>query len=324
MAESVRLEAEVPAELSGLRLDQIAAKLFPEYSRSRLQAWVKSGELLVDGERKRTRDKLLSGAVLAVVAEVEDEGRWQPENIDLDIVYEDETLLVINKPAGLVVHPAAGHSSGTLLNALLNHCEQLGSVPRAGIVHRLDKDTTGLMVVAKNLAAHSSLVEQLQARTVSREYEAVATGVMTGGGTVEVAIGRHAQQRQKMAVVNGGGKEAITHYRLIERFANHSHIRVKLETGRTHQIRVHMAHLHYPLIGDTVYGGRQRLPKNASPELIEVLRGFSRQALHAQSLALIHPDSEALMQWQVPLPDDLVALLEALRKYDVNIAADDY
>ena len=325
MTELVNLQAEVPIDLSGLRLDQIAAKLFPDYSRSRLQIWIKSGELLVGGQRKRIRDKILSGVLLTVVAEVEDSGRWLPENIDLDIVYEDEFLLVINKPTGLVVHPAAGHSSGTLLNALLNHSEELGSVPRAGIVHRLDKDTTGLMVVAKNLSAHTSLVEQLQARTVSREYEALVTGVMTGGGTIEAAIGRHSQQRKKMRVVNTGGKEAITHYRLIERFTNHSYIRVKLETGRTHQIRVHMSHIHYPLIGDNTYGGRQRLPKKAPPELIVVLRSFGRQALHAQSLALIHPESGKLMQWEVQLPDDFATLLNSLREYDaLDVDASDY
>lgn len=324
MVESVILRAEVPAELSGLRLDQIAAQLFSDYSRSRLQSWIKSGELLVDGESKKTREKIYSGAILAIAAEVEDEGRWKAEAIDLDIVYDDDSIMVVNKPAGMVVHPAAGHASGTLLNALLNYCEQLDSVPRAGIVHRLDKDTTGLMVVAKNLSAHTSLVEQLQARTVSREYEAVTTGVMTGGGTVKAAIGRHPLQRKKMAVVNSGGKEAISHYRLKQRFANHTYIRVKLETGRTHQIRVHMAHMHYPLIGDSVYGGRQRLPKGAAPELIQVLRGFGRQALHAQSLALVHPESGEYMHWQAPLPEDIVQLLAALQEYDLPTAGDNF
>ena len=316
MAESINLQAEVPVELSGKRLDQIAAQLFPEYSRSRLQSWIKSGDLLVDGETKRPREKLYTGSQLVVAAEVEDQERWEAEDIDLNIVYEDETLLVINKPVGLVVHPAAGHASGTLLNALLNHCEDLASVPRAGIVHRLDKDTSGLMVVAKTLAAHSSLVEQLQARTVSREYAAIAMGAMTGGGTIEANIGRHPHQRKKMAVLEFGGKEAITHYRITERFANHTYVRVKLETGRTHQIRVHMAHIHYPLVGDTTYAGRQRLPRGADPELIDSLRSFGRQALHARALALVHPETWEDMHWEVELPEDFQQLLEVLQRHD--------
>ena len=325
MAETINLQAEVSSDLSGLRLDQIAAQLFPDYSRSRLQAWIKEGVLLVNGERQRPREKLYTGAILVVSVAVVDSERWQAEDIPIDIVFEDDSLLVLNKPAGLVVHPAAGHATGTLLNALLNHCEDLGSVPRAGIVHRLDKDTTGLMVVAKTLAAHNSLVEQLQARTVSREYEAVVTGIMTGGGTLKANIGRHPTQRKKMAVVDIGGKEAITHYRLAERFANHTHIRVKLETGRTHQIRVHMSHIRYPLVGDAVYGGRQRLPKAAPAELIEVLRGFSRQALHARALALIHPTIGQTMRWEVELPADLLVLLDMLRQYDYpGVSLDDY
>ena len=316
MAETIELVAEVPAELSGSRLDQVAAQLFPDYSRARLQLWIKSGELTVDGKTSKNREKLLSGAQLVLKAEVENEERWIAEDIDLDIIYEDEALLVLNKPAGLVVHPAAGHASGTLLNALLAHCPDLASVPRAGIVHRLDKDTTGLMVVAKTLQAQNSLVNQLQNRTVSREYEAIVAGTMTGGGTVKADLGRHPRQRQKMAVVTLGGKEAITHYRLIKRFNSHCHIRCMLETGRTHQIRVHMAHIKHPLVGDQMYAGRPKIPKGASEELINGLRDFGRQALHARRLSLIHPETDEEVSWEVPLVDDMVALLALLQQED--------
>lgn len=319
MAETIEQMAEVPEEMAGSRLDQVAAQLFPDYSRARLQLWIKSGELTVDGAVKKPREKLYSGEMLRLQAEVENEDRWEAENIALEIIYEDEALLVINKPAGLVVHPAAGHASGTLLNAILAHIPDSASVPRAGIVHRLDKDTSGLMVVAKTLAAQNHLVNQLQARTVSREYEAVAFGSLTGGGKVVADIGRHSQQRKKMAVVaaDSGGKEAITHYRLIKRFKNHSHIRCMLETGRTHQIRVHMAHIKHALVGDPVYAGRPRLPKGASEELINALRGFGRQALQARRLSLVHPLTEEEISWEVPLAEDMVALLAVLASEDV-------
>jgi 23S rRNA pseudouridine1911/1915/1917 synthase len=320
MAETIEHVAEVPEQMAGYRLDQAAAQLFPDYSRARLQLWIKSGELKVDGEVKKPRDKLLSGEVLTLQAQVEDEDRWEAQDIDLHIVYEDDALLVVNKPVGLVVHPAAGHANGTLLNALLNYIPDSASVPRAGIVHRLDKDTSGLMVVAKTLAAQNHLVNQLQARTVSREYEAVVFGSLTGGGKVEADIGRHPQQRKKMAVVAPGlgGKEAITHYRLIKRFKHHSHIRCMLETGRTHQIRVHMAHVRHALVGDPVYAGRPRLPKGASAELIDILRGFKRQALHARRLTLIHPFSEEEISWEVSLPQDMVTLLHVLEQEDAE------
>lgn len=316
MAEQIRLQAAVPEELAGMRLDQAAAQLFPDYSRARLQLWIKSGELTVDGEHKKPRDKLLSGECLAIEAEVVDEQRWAPEAIDLPVVYEDEAILVVDKPAGLVVHPAAGHAQGTLLNALLAHAPDLASVPRAGIVHRLDKDTSGVMVVAKTLAAQNHLVEQLQARSVSREYEALVVGAMTGGGTVTAAIGRHPQQRKKMAVLRVGGKEAITHYRLVERFRHFTYIRCMLETGRTHQIRVHMAHIKHPLVGDPVYGGRPRIPAGASDRLIDTLRSFQRQALHARRLSLVHPLSGEPLSWESPLAADISALLQVVREED--------
>lgn len=311
MTTTIQLQATVPDDLGGHRLDQAVAQIFPDHSRSRLKGWIQSGELTVDGEQKRPRDKLLGGEQVVVNAAVQQEERWQPEAIDIDIVYEDDDILVLNKPAGLVVHPGAGHHDGTLLNALLHHCPTISAVPRAGIVHRLDKDTTGLMVVAKTLEAQTDLVAQLQERAMGREYEAVACGVMTGGGCVEEPMGRHSKQRQKMAV-SPMGKEAITHYRVLKKFRGHTHIRLKLETGRTHQIRVHMAHLHYPLIGDQLYGGRMRQPKGISMELQECLRDFKRQALHAKRLELYHPATEELMSWEVPLPDDFVELLNEL------------
>ncbi|HBT58216.1 MAG TPA: 23S rRNA pseudouridine(1911/1915/1917) synthase RluD [Pseudomonas sp.] len=313
MSDRIRLSAQVSPESGGQRLDQVAAQLFPDYSRSRLQGWIKDGSLLVDGEVKRTRDIVLGGERLELDAEREIQGEWQAEAIDLDIIYEDDALLVINKPAGLVVHPAAGHQDGTLLNALLHHAPDLAKVPRAGIVHRLDKDTTGLMVVAKTIEAQTDLVAQLQARTVSREYECVVIGVMTAGGKVDQPIARHGTQRQKMAVV-AGGKTAISHYRVINRFRAHTHVKVKLETGRTHQIRVHMSYIHFPLVGDPVYGGRLRIPPGASPELIKELREFPRQALHARRLELEHPTDGRHMSWQVPLPEDMQHLLALLRE----------
>ena len=312
MTEIIERQEIVPDAHNGERFDQVAAQLFPEYSRSRLQTWIKSGELTVDGKVRRTRDKVLDGETLLLKAELQVEVRSVAEPIDLDIVYEDDDVIVINKPAGLVVHPGAGNPDGTLLNALLNHFPEIDKVPRAGIVHRLDRDTTGLMIAAKTIEAHTSLVAQLQAREVHREYDAVVFGTMTGGGTVDEPMGRHPRQRTKMAVSQIGGKEAVTHYRVTRRFLNHTHIRCFLETGRTHQIRVHMAHIKYPLLGDPLYAGRPRLPKGATDLLITTLRGFGRQALHARKLELEHPISGDTMSWEVPLPDDMKALLAVL------------
>jgi len=309
----IQLTAEVPAGLGGQRLDQVAAQLFGEYSRSRLSAWIKDGRLTVDGAVLRPRDTVHSGAMLVLDAEQEAQGEWVAQDIALNIVYEDEHLLVIDKPAGLVVHPAAGHADGTLLNALLHHVPDIINVPRAGIVHRLDKDTTGLMVVAKTLQAQTKLVDQLQKRTVSRIYECICIGVITAGGTIDAPIGRSSSNRQRMAVIDGG-KPAVTHYRVLERFRSHTHVRVKLETGRTHQIRVHMTHAGYPLVGDPLYAGRFRIPPAASPTLVQTLREFPRQALHARFLELDHPASGKRMKWESPLPEDLVWLLSLLRQ----------
>ncbi|WP_439510697.1 23S rRNA pseudouridine(1911/1915/1917) synthase RluD [Marinimicrobium koreense] len=313
MADQLQQSTRVPPDMAGMRFDQVASGLFPEFSRARLQSWIKDGQLTLDGRIAKPKERLLGGETLRLEAELEAQGEWEPEAIELNIVYEDDDLLVINKPAGLVVHPAAGNHTGTLLNALLHHCPALEGVPRAGIVHRLDKDTTGLMVVAKTLSAHTDLVEQLQERIVSREYEAVAIGTMTGGGTVDAPIGRHPRQRKLMAVLERGGKRAVTHYRLLERFAAHTHIRVKLETGRTHQIRVHMAHIRHPLVGDATYAGRFKIPKGASDELIHELKSFPRQALHAARLGLEHPGTGEYREWTAPLPDDFQSLLAALR-----------
>ncbi|MDQ2078115.1 23S rRNA pseudouridine(1911/1915/1917) synthase RluD [Marinimicrobium sp. ABcell2] len=312
MTDLLEKSVLVPAEMNGMRFDQAASALFPEFSRMRLQSWIKDGQLTLAGRTAKPKERLLGGENLWLRAQLEPQGEWEPESIDLDIVYEDEHLLVINKPAGLVVHPAAGNQTGTLLNALLHHCPELVNVPRAGIVHRLDKDTTGLMVVAKTLTAHSDLVAQLQARDVKREYEAVVIGTMTGGGRVDAPIGRHPKQRKQMAVV-ATGKPAVTHYRILTRFTRHTHIRVKLETGRTHQIRVHMAHINLPLVGDPTYAGRFKIPKGASPELVLALKSFPRQALHAASLGLEHPVTGEPCEWQVPLPEDMVALLAQLK-----------
>ena len=313
MSEEIILEAEVPDSMAGKRLDVIAAELFSDYSRGRLQKWIKEGALLVDGESKKTKDKLLGGELISIAAEPEPEGTWQAEPIEFEVVYEDSSIIVINKPAGLVVHPAAGHASGTLVNGLLDRYPELVNLPRAGIVHRLDKDTTGLMVVARNLKAHTSLVQQLQEKTAERHYQAVVIGAMTGGGMVDQPIARHPNTRTKMAVVPTG-KPAVTHYRMMQRFRGHTHIQLQLETGRTHQIRVHMAYQQYPLVGDPLYGGRLKVPAGATAELMDELRGFKRQALHAYKLGLEHPEDLDFVEWEIPLPDDFQQLLKVLEQ----------
>ncbi len=325
MTEDSRIRASfvVPHELSNRRLDQAVAELLPEHSRSRLQEWIKSGELTLNGKHCKPRDKAIMGDRIELDAEPVARVEWQAESIDLDLVYEDEHLLVINKPAGLVVHPAAGHADGTLVNALLNYAPEVENLPRAGIVHRLDKDTSGIMVVARSLIAHTSLVDQLQTRTMGREYDAVVVGELTGGATVDAPIGRHPRDRKKMAVV-ASGKPAVTHYRLVERFAAHTHVRCRLETGRTHQIRVHMAHVRHPLVGDPAYGGRLRLPRGTTDELRDVLAGFQRQALHARQLTLVHPQTGETVSWQAPLPDDFEHLLAALRTHARELESHEY
>ncbi|WP_118784939.1 23S rRNA pseudouridine(1911/1915/1917) synthase RluD [Haemophilus haemolyticus] len=309
----ITLSAEVQPEQMGQRLDQTLAELFPEYSRSRLKTWIEA-DLVKLNERITNipREKVLGGEKIEITVEVEDETRFEPENIPLNIVYEDDDIIVINKPKDLVVHPGAGNPNGTVLNALLYHYPPIAEVPRAGIVHRLDKDTTGLMVVAKTIPAQTKLVRDLQKRKITREYEAVASGIMTKGGTVDQPMARHATKRTLMAV-HPMGKPAVTHYRIMENYRNYTRLRLRLETGRTHQIRVHMAHIAHPLLGDQTYGGRPRPPKNASEDFMEVLRNFKRQALHAVMLSLAHPITGEMMEWYAPLPDDFVELLNALK-----------
>jgi len=309
------LKARIPIQSHGMRLDQVVAELFPDYSRNRLATWIKEGRLTVDGKTMKPRDKALASA--HVVLEVADEPviDWQPQTLPLDVIFEDEHILVVNKPAGMVVHPAAGHTDGTLVNALLGYAPELDTLPRGGIVHRLDKETSGIMFVARSALAHKSLVAQLSERTVSRTYCAVCTGALTGGGKIDAPIDRHPTARTKMAVV-ADGKPAVTHYRIAHRFKHYTQLQVNLETGRTHQIRVHMAHRKWPLIGDPVYAGRQRIPAGASEALITALRNFPRQALHAQALEFEHPATGDWMEFETELPDDLVELLEVLDSED--------
>lgn len=315
MSERIERSATVPDDLRGERFDRVAAALFPEFSRTRLQSWIRAGQITVDGARCKPREALLGGEIIRVEATLErDDAQVEPEAITLDIVHEDEDLLVINKPAGLVVHPGAGNRAGTLQNALLHHAPETERLPRAGLVHRLDKDTSGLLVVARTLQAHKALVDQLQARSMGREYLALVAGTMTAGGEVDAPIGRDHRERKRMAV-REDGKPAVTGYRVEERFPAHTLVRCLLQTGRTHQIRVHMAHIRHPLVGDPVYGGRPRLPKGADDALRAALSGFRRQALHAQRLALTHPRSGESETWAAPLPADMEALLAALRAH---------
>ena len=313
MAQQVKLNATVSESQLGQRLDQALAELFPDYSRSRIKEWILDHRVSMNGEViDKPKEKVLGGELIVINAEIEEEARWEAQNIPLDIVYEDNDILVINKPRDLVVHPGAGNPDGTVLNALLYHYPEISDVPRAGIVHRLDKDTTGLMVVAKTVPAQTHLVDALQRREITREYEAVAIGRMTAGETVDEPISRHPTKRTHMAV-HPMGKPATTHYRIMEHFRAHTRLRLRLETGRTHQIRVHMSHITHPLVGDPVYGGRPRPPKGASEAFIKTLRGFDRQALHATMLRLYHPISGIEMEWHAPLPQDMVDLVEALK-----------
>lgn len=313
MAQQVKLNATVSESQLGQRLDQALAELFPDYSRSRIKEWILGrcvtvNDVIID----KPKEKVLGGEQISINAEIEEEARWEAQDIPLNIVYEDDDILVINKPRGLVVHPGAGNPDGTVLNALLHHFPAIADVPRAGIVHRLDKDTTGLMVVAKTVPAQTHLVDALQRREITREYEAVAIGRMTAGGTVDEPISRHSTKRTHMAV-HPMGKPATTHYRIMEHFRAHTRLRLRLETGRTHQIRVHMSHISYPLVGDPLYGGRPRPPKGASEAFIATLRAFDRQALHATMLRLYHPISGIEMEWHASLPQDMVDLIDALK-----------
>ena len=301
----------VPVELSGQRLDQALARMFPEYSRSRLKSWLLQGFITVDEQAMRPRDAVTGGESVRLQPQPETSVTSAPEALELDIIFADEDCLVVNKPAGLVVHPGTGNPHGTLMNGLLHHVPELDQLPRAGIVHRLDKDTSGLLVVAKTLQAHTALVRALAAREIARHYIAVCGGVLTGGGSINEPIGRHPVDRLKMSVQRDG-KAAITHYRVIQRFAAHTSISIQLETGRTHQIRVHFAHRRHSLVGDQTYGGRLAMPAGASDRLRETLRQFRRQALHAEKLAFAHPRSGENIDLQVAPPADFADLLSAL------------
>ena len=313
MAQEIQLTATINESQLGQRLDQALAELFPDYSRSRIKEWILDDRVQVNGRLvNKPKEKMLGGEQISIDALIDEDMRFEPQNLPLNIVYEDDDILVINKPRDFVVHPGAGNPDDTVLNALLYHYPDIADVPRAGIVHRLDKDTTGLMVVAKTVPAQTRLVESLQLREITREYEAVANGRMTAGGKVEEPISRHPTKRTHMAV-NPMGKPAVTHYRVMEHFRAHTRLRLRLETGRTHQIRVHMAHINHPLVGDQLYGGRPRPLKGASDEFRDALREFDRQALHATMLRLYHPITGIQMEWHAPIPDDMVKLIEVLK-----------
>lgn len=316
--ENKVLTIELPDSTVGSRLDRALSTLLPDYSRSRIQQWIKSGRVLVDNELVRSRDKIMGGEIVTIVPDFARASTAVAEDIPLEILFEDDTVLVINKPAGLVVHPGAGVQGGTLLNGLLYYDESLSALPRAGIVHRLDKDTTGLMVVAKTESARLHLIEQLESRSLRRQYSAIVHGQMVAGGTIDAPIGRHPTMRTRMAVTSKGkGKEAITHYRILKKFSAHTYIDVRLETGRTHQIRVHMTYIKHPIVGDPVYGGRPRLPRGCSIALQQQLSTWKRQALHARELELVHPDTGNPLSWSAALPEDMQGLLDVLRNESV-------
>ena len=302
--------------MTGERLDASLAEMLPDFSRSKITAWIKSGDALMNGKNFKPKDKVSGNEIVDLTLNQKQSNDWAAEEIPLDIVYEDKDIIVINKQFGLVTHPGAGNWSGTLANALLYYDPALASLDRAGIVHRLDKNTSGLMVIARNEKSQKYLVEQLQNHSVDREYSAIVYGHMIAGGTVDQPIGRDPKDRVKQAV-SMSGKDATTHYRAIERFKSHTHVKAILETGRTHQIRVHLSHVGHSLIGDPMYGGRVRFPKKASVELKDALLNFKRQALHSKKLTLTHPISGELMSWKAPLPDDMLGLLEVLKKFDL-------
>jgi 23S rRNA pseudouridine1911/1915/1917 synthase len=312
-SSTIQFSLRIPETRAGQRLDQALAQLMPDYSRSRLKSWIESGEIRVDGEPRRPRDKVFGGEAVEVNATLALEVAAEAQPIPVDVVHRDKHLFIVNKPAGLVVHPGAGNPDKTLQNALLALDPKLAELPRAGIVHRLDKETSGLLIIARTLPAHTALVRMLEDRAIHREYEAICKGVMTAGGTIDAPIDRHPVERVKMAV-RQGGRESVTHYRVIKRYRANTHVRVQLETGRTHQIRVHLSHAGYPLVGDRVYGGRLMMPKGATEELRVALREFPRQALHAARLQLAHPVTGKALECAAPLPEDMVQLLKVLAR----------
>ena len=311
------LKIVIPNRLIGQRIDSALAIMLPDYSRSKITSWVRSGKALLNDKTFKAKEKILGGEIVALTIEKEKTNAWLAEDIDIEVVYEDDDIIVVNKPVGLVTHPGAGNWTCTLANALLYYDESLANLDRAGIVHRLDKNTSGLMVVARSELAQKNLVEQLQTHQVSREYSAIVYGHMISGGTIDAPIGRDPKDRIRQAIVEEGeGKDAVTHYRVIDRFAHHTHVKCILETGRTHQIRVHMSHVEHPLVADPMYGGKIRFPKKANEVLKTTLKGFNRQALHAKKLSLSHPITGEQMSWKASLPKDLQDLLKILAEFD--------
>ena len=310
-----KLKIIIPERMTGQRLDVALSEMLPDYSRSKITAWIKSGEALINHKPFKPKDKVNGSEMVELTISQKQNNDWVGEDIPLNVIFEDDDIIVLNKAVGLVTHPGAGNWSGTLANALLHYDPKLATLDRAGIVHRLDKNTSGLMVVARNEKSQKYLVEQLQKHSVSREYSAIVYGHMVAGGTIDEPIGRDTKDRVKQAV-SSHGKEAVTHYRVIDRYQNHTHIKAILETGRTHQIRVHLSHIGYPLMGDPMYGGKVRFPKKADVILKEAIVNFKRQALHARKLTLTHPISGELMSWKAPLPEDMLALLDVLSAYD--------
>ena len=311
-SQKISLKNIVPAELAGVRLDQALAKLFPNYSRSQLQNWIRAGYVRVNNTKKMLiREKIKFNQLIEITADIEASERWVAQVLPLNILYEDEALLIINKPPGLAVHPGAGTPDRTLINALLHHDPQLATLLRAGIIHRLDKNTSGLLVVARNLISHHALTKAIKTRKITREYEAFVKGILISGRTINTPIGRHSIHRTRMAIVDNG-RRAITHFRVLQRYRAHTHIQIRLETGRTHQIRVHMAYIHHPLVGDPVYGSHIGIPAFLSDSLKATLKAFHRQALHAVTLQLSHPLTQKTMEWHAPLPKDMLDLLKSL------------
>ena len=309
------LQIIIPERMIDQRIDAALSEMLPDYSRSKIAAWIKSGDALINNKIFKPKDKVTGNETVRLVLKQKDNNNWLPEKLNLEIVFEDDDIIVINKPFGLVTHPGAGNWSGTLANALLHHDPNLSTLDRAGIVHRLDKNTSGLMVVSKNVKSQKILIEQLQTHSVEREYSAIVYGRMISGGSINEPIGRDSKDRVKQTVSNNG-KKALTHYRVIDRFKSHTHVKAILETGRTHQIRVHLSHIGYPLIGDPTYGGRARFPKKASEELKNAISSFHRQALHSRKLTLTHPRSGKLMTWKIDLPVDMLDLLNVLNQFD--------
>ena len=310
-----KLKIIIPERMTGQRLDVALSEMLPDYSRSKITDWIKSGEALINDKTFKPKYKVNGSEIVELTISQKQNNDWLGEDIPLKVVFEDEDIIVLNKVAGIVTHPGAGNWSGTLANALLYYEPKLATLDRAGIVHRLDKNTSGLMVVARNEKSQKYLVEKLQNHSISREYSAIVYGHMVAGGTIDEPIGRDTKDRVKQTV-SSHGKKAVTHYRVIDRYKNHTHIKAILETGRTHQIRVHLSHIGYPLMGDPMYGGKIRFPKKADAILKVAIVNFKRQALHARKLTLIHPISGELMSWKAPLPEDMLALLDVLSTYD--------